>query len=340
MAKPRGFGWEARGNKGERAMSRQPLELLLATPRGFCAGVERAIDIVELALEKFGAPVYVRHEIVHNKRVVDTLRDKGAVFVREVDEIPVGAVAIYSAHGVARVVEGASAERKLDVIDATCPLVTKVHKEGRRYAARGFDVVLIGHLGHPEVTGTLGQIDGRVQVVGTEEDVAKLQVEDPEKIAFVTQTTLSLNDTREVIAALKERFPAIVGPDTRDICYATQNRQNAVITMVDQADVILVVGAKNSSNSNRLREIGEQKGVPSFLIADADALDPNWFSLASKVGITAGASAPEVLIREVIERLAQWYDVTERPLDGVAEDVHFKLPPSLAGMREGSSPAA
>ncbi|NRA31096.1 MAG: 4-hydroxy-3-methylbut-2-enyl diphosphate reductase [Parvularculaceae bacterium] len=321
-------------------MSRRSLELLLTTPRGFCAGVERAIDIVELALKKYGAPVYVRHEIVHNKRVVDTLRDKGAVFVREVDEIPVGAVAIYSAHGVARVVEGAAAERKLDVIDATCPLVTKVHREGQRYAARGFDVVLIGHLGHPEVTGTLGQIDGRVQVVGTEDDVAKLEVSDPEKIAFVTQTTLSLNDTREVIAALKERFPAIVGPDTRDICYATQNRQNAVINMVDQADVILVVGAKNSSNSNRLREIGEQKGVPSFLIADAEALDPAWFSLAERVGITAGASAPEVLIREVIARLSEWYDVTERPLDGVAEDVHFKLPPSLAGMRTGTSPAA
>ena len=321
-------------------MSRRSLELLLTTPRGFCAGVERAIDIVKLALKKYGAPVYVRHEIVHNKRVVDTLRDKGEVFVREVDEIPVGAVAIYSAHGVARVVEGAAAERKLDVIDATCPLVTKVHREGQRYAARGFDVVLIGHLGHPEVTGTLGQIDGRVQVVGTEDDVAKLEVSDPEKIAFVTQTTLSLNDTREVIAALKERFPAIVGPDTRDICYATQNRQNAVINMVDQADVILVVGAKNSSNSNRLREIGEQKGVPSFLIADAEALDPAWFSLAERVGITAGASAPEVLIREVIARLSEWYDVTERPLDGVAEDVHFKLPPSLAGMRTGTSPAA
>ena len=321
-------------------MSRRSLELLLTTPRGFCAGVERAIDIVELALKKYGAPVYVRHEIVHNKRVVDTLRDKGAVFVREVDEIPVGAVAIYSAHGVARVVEGAAAERKLDVIDATCPLVTKVHREGQRYAARGFDVVLIGHLGHPEVTGTLGQIDGRVQVVGTEDDVAKLEVSDPEKIAFVTQTTLSLNDTREVIAALKERFPAIVGPDTRDICYATQNRQNAVINMVDQADVILVVGAQNSSNSNRLREIGEQKGVPSFLIADAEALDPAWVSLAERVGITAGASAPEVLIREVIARLSEWYDVTERPLDGVAEDVHFKLPPSLAGMRTGTSPAA
>jgi len=321
-------------------MGRHPVELLLATPRGFCAGVERAIDIVELALEKYGPPVYVRHQIVHNKRVVETLRSKGAVFVKEVDEIPVGAVAIYSAHGVARVVESAASERKLDVIDATCPLVTKVHKEGRRYASRGYDVILIGHLGHPEVTGTLGQIDGRVQVVGTAEEVADLKVEDPEKIAFVTQTTLSLNDTRGVIEALRKRFPAIIGPDTRDICYATQNRQNAVLDMVDKTDLILVVGAQNSSNSNRLREIGEERGVPSYLIDDAEALDRSWFDGIQKIGITAGASAPEVLIREVVAQLSEWFDVTERPLDGVAEDVHFKLPPSLAGMRDSSSPAA
>ena len=317
-------------------MTKPSLELLLATPRGFCAGVERAIDIVELALKKYGAPVYVRHEIVHNKRVVDTLRDKGAVFVREVDEIPVGAVAIFSAHGVARRVEETSELRQLDVIDATCPLVTKVHKEGQRYASRGFDVVLIGHLGHPEVTGTLGQIDGTVHVVGTEEDVAKLEVADPEKVAFVTQTTLSLNDTRGVIAALKERFPSIIGPDTRDICYATQNRQNAVIDLAEKADLVLVVGAQNSSNSNRLREIGEQAGLPSYLIADAEALDRAWFDGVQKVGISAGASAPEILIREVIARLSEWFDVTERPLDGVAENVHFKLPPSLVPYAEDS----
>ncbi|MEM9837563.1 MAG: 4-hydroxy-3-methylbut-2-enyl diphosphate reductase [Pseudomonadota bacterium] len=314
-------------------MSRRPLELLLATPRGFCAGVERAIDIVELALQKYGAPVYVRHEIVHNKRVVETLRAKGAKFVKEVDDIPVGAVAIFSAHGVAKRVEESATGRKLDVLDATCPLVTKVHKEGRRYAGRGYDVVLIGHLGHPEVTGTLGQIDGTVHVVGTVEDVAKLEVADPEKVAFVTQTTLSLDDTRGVIEALKKRFPSIIGPDTRDICYATQNRQNAVAHLADHADTILIVGAKNSSNSNRLRDLGEQKGLPSYLIDDADALDPAWFENAQKVGISAGASAPEELVREVIAKLGTWFDVTERPLDGAEENVHFKLPPALADMQ-------
>ncbi|GGY46177.1 4-hydroxy-3-methylbut-2-enyl diphosphate reductase [Parvularcula lutaonensis] len=320
-------------------MSRRPIELLLAQPRGFCAGVERAIDIVELALEKYGAPVYVRHEIVHNKRVVDTLRAKGAQFVTEVDEIPLGAVAIYSAHGVARKVEAAASARKLDVIDATCPLVTKVHKEGRRYAARGYDVILIGHVGHPEVTGTLGQIEGTVHVVSDENDVAALEVRDPEKVAFVTQTTLSLNDTRGVIAALKARFPSIIGPDTRDICYATQNRQNAVLDLVGKAEVILVVGAQNSSNSNRLREIGEQKGLPSYLIADAEALDPAWFEGVTRVGITAGASAPEILIREVIGRLGEWFDVTETPLDGTEENIHFKLPPALAPRRKDAHPA-
>ena len=321
-------------------MSRPSLELLLATPRGFCAGVERAIDIVELALQKYGAPVYVRHEIVHNKRVVDTLRDKGAVFVKEVDEIPVGAVAIYSAHGVARKVEENAELRQLDVIDATCPLVTKVHKEGQRYASRGFDVILIGHVGHPEVTGTLGQIDGVVQVVGTEEDVAALEVRDPEKVAFVTQTTLSLNDTKGVIEALKARFPKIIGPDTRDICYATQNRQNAVIDLAEQADLVLVVGAKNSSNSNRLREIGEQAGLPSYLIADASVLEREWFDGIKKVGITAGASAPEILIREVVAQLSEWFDVTERPMDGVVESVQFKLPASLASVDEDARATA
>lgn len=321
-------------------MSSRPLELILATPRGFCAGVERAIDIVELALEKYGAPVYVRHEIVHNKRVVDTLRAKGARFVKEVDEIPIGAVAIYSAHGVARRVEEAANGRKLDVIDATCPLVTKVHKEGNRYAERGYDVVLIGHLGHPEVTGTLGQIDGTVHVVGDEDDVAALEVTNPEKVAFVTQTTLSLNDTRGVIAALRKRFPSIIGPDTRDICYATQNRQNAVIDLAREAEMILVVGAANSSNSNRLREIGEQAGLPSYLVADAESLDPDWFEGIGKVGITAGASAPEVLIQEVIGRLKEWFDAEERSLAGVDENIHFKLPPALASYRKDAQPSA
>lgn len=321
-------------------MSRRPLELLLATPRGFCAGVERAIDIVELALMKYGAPVYVRHEIVHNKRVVETLRAKGAKFVKEVDDIPVGAVAIFSAHGVARRVEEAANGRKLDVLDATCPLVTKVHKEGRRYAAKGYDVVLIGHLGHPEVTGTLGQIDGTVHVVGTAGEVADLEVNDPQKIAFVTQTTLSIDDTRGVIEALKKRFPAIIGPDTRDICYATQNRQNAVADLADEADMILIVGAKNSSNSNRLRDLGEQKGLPSYLIDDAEALDPAWFGNAKKVGISAGASAPEELVREVIAKLGTWFDVQERSLAGADENVHFKLPPALADVRREAAPVA
>ncbi|MEM1381419.1 MAG: 4-hydroxy-3-methylbut-2-enyl diphosphate reductase [Pseudomonadota bacterium] len=321
-------------------MTRRRLDLVLATPRGFCAGVERAIDIVELALEKYGAPVYVRHEIVHNKHVVESLRAKGARFVEEVDDIPIGAVAIYSAHGVARRVEEAAAGRKLDVLDATCPLVNKVHKEGRRYAAKGYDVILIGHLGHPEVTGTLGQIDGTVHVVGTEEDVENLDVTDPEKVSFVTQTTLSLNDTRGVIEALKARFPNIVGPDTRDICYATQNRQNAVDDLADHADMILIVGSKNSSNSNRLRDLGEQKGLPSFLVENADALDPVWFVAADTVGISAGASAPEELVRQVVERLGEWFDVTERPLDGVDENVHFKLPPALAQVREKTTTAA
>ncbi|NNU15690.1 4-hydroxy-3-methylbut-2-enyl diphosphate reductase [Parvularcula sp. ZS-1/3] len=319
-------------------MVRRALEIFLATPRGFCAGVERAIDIVELTLRKYGAPVYVRHEIVHNKRVCDTLRAKGAIFVKEVDEIPVGAIAITSAHGVAKKVEANAALRQLDVIDATCPLVTKVHKEGQRYVSRGYEVILIGHLGHPEVTGTLGQIDGQVHVVGTETDVAELEVSDPEKVAFVTQTTLSLRDTRGIIDALKTRFPAIIGPDTRDICYATQNRQTAVVDLASRAELLLIVGAQNSSNSNRLREIGEEAGLPSYLVADAEALDPQWFEGVSRVGISAGASAPEELVREVVERIGAWHDVTERPLDGTEENIHFKLPARLASLQEKAQP--
>jgi len=315
---------------------RRTIEVLLATPRGFCAGVERAIDIVELALVKYGAPVYVRHEIVHNKRVVETLRAKGAVFVEELDAVPEGAVTIFSAHGVSRKVETDAGERALEVIDATCPLVTKVHKEGRRYAAKGFDVILIGHEGHPEVEGTLGQIDGRVHLVDTPEDVARIEVSDPEKVAYVTQTTLSVSDTRHVIEAIKARFPKVVGPDTRDICYATQNRQTAVLDLAREADLILVVGANNSSNSNRLREIAENQGVTSKLINDATEIDPAWLKGVSRVGITAGASAPETLVREVIEGLRAWHDVEERALEGVEEGVHFKLPPEL----EDVAPAA
>ncbi|HPE29603.1 MAG TPA: 4-hydroxy-3-methylbut-2-enyl diphosphate reductase [Parvularculaceae bacterium] len=312
------------------AEATEPLRVILAQPRGFCAGVERAIDIVERALEKYGAPVYVRHEIVHNKRVVDTLRARGAIFVEEVDEIPEGAVTIFSAHGVAKKVEDGAGFRNLDVIDATCPLVTKVHKEGRRYAERGYDIVLIGHLGHPEVEGTLGQIPGKVHVLSEVHEVETLDVADPERVAFVTQTTLSVNDTKDVIAALRKRFPSIVGPDTRDICYATQNRQTAVISLAKQVDLLLVVGAHNSSNSNRLREIGENFGVPSYLIEDAHMLDLAWLDGVKTVGVTAGASAPETLVQEAITKMRQLRKVSVETLDGVEENIHFKLPKELA----------
>ncbi|HKK30922.1 MAG TPA: 4-hydroxy-3-methylbut-2-enyl diphosphate reductase [Alphaproteobacteria bacterium] len=310
----------------------QPLKVLLASPRGFCAGVERAIDIVERALTKYGPPVYVRHEIVHNKRVVETLRARGAVFVEEIDEIPSGAVTIFSAHGVARKVETAAEGRELDVIDATCPLVTKVHKEGQRYAERGYDVVLIGHRGHPEVEGTIGQIDGRLHVISLPEEVETVQISDPEKVAFITQTTLSVNDTKDVIAKLRDRFPSLVGPETRDICYATQNRQMAVLDLVDRVDLLLVVGAQNSSNSNRLREIGENAGIPSYLIDDADRLDPMWLEGVASVGVTAGASAPEDLVQETIERLAGLRAVSVEPQSGPEETALFKLPPKLAAV--------
>jgi len=308
----------------------EELKVVLAQPRGFCAGVERAIDIVERALEKYGAPVYVRHEIVHNKRVVDTLRERGAIFVEEINEIPTGAVTVFSAHGVARKVEEGALVRELGVIDATCPLVTKVHKEGRRYAEKGYDIVLIGHIGHPEVEGTLGQIPGTVHVLSESEEVEKLHVTDPERVAFITQTTLSVNDTKDVIAALKARFPKIIGPDTRDICYATQNRQTAVIEMSKKVDLLLVVGARNSSNSNRLREIGENFGIPSYLIEDATMFDPAWLEGVNTVGVSAGASAPETLVQETIARLRDYRTVTVETLDGVEENIHFKLPRDLA----------
>ena len=310
---------------------KRPLRVLLAQPRGFCAGVERAIEIVERALALHGAPVYVRHEIVHNRRVVDRLRAKGARFVEEVDQIPAGAVTVFSAHGVAEAVERDAAGRGLRVIDATCPLVGKVHKEGRRYAARGYEVVLIGHRGHPEVEGTMGRIPGRVHLVTCIEDVARLAPADPDRLAYVTQTTLSVDDTRGIVAALERRFPAIVGPDLRDICYATQNRQTAVRALAGAVDVVLVVGAHNSSNSNRLREIGEAAGVPAYLVEDAAALDPAWLDGASAVGITAGASAPEELVEELIARLGRTHEVEVDLLDGVEERVRFRLPEELDG---------
>lgn len=305
------------------------MRVILARPRGFCAGVERAIEIVELALEKYGAPIYVRHEIVHNKRVVEDLRAKGAVFVDEVDEVPEGAITIFSAHGVSQQVEDDATKRNLPVIDATCPLVTKVHKEGQRHAARDREVILIGHEGHPEVDGTRGRIPGGVHLVSTVEDVAKLEVRDPEKVAYVTQTTLSVDDTRQVIEALKARFPHIVGPDVRDICYATQNRQKAVHAVAREVDLLLVVGARNSSNSNRLHEIGGELGGPSYLIDDAGAIDPAWFEGVETVGVTAGASAPEELVQEVIARLAEIADVEVKELQAVDEKVRFKLPEEL-----------
>lgn len=308
----------------------EPLRVILAQPRGFCAGVERAIEIVERALEKYGAPVYVRHEIVHNKRVVETLKARGAVFVEEVDEIPEGAVTIFSAHGVAEKVEQDASSRTLDIIDATCPLVTKVHKEGQRYAEKGYDVVLIGHIGHPEVEGTLGRISGPVHVISQPEDVEGLEVRDPDRIAYVTQTTLSVTDTMEVIDALKSRFPNVMGPNVRDICYATQNRQSAVLELTRRVDMLLVVGANNSSNSNRLREIGENSGVPSYLIEDALGLKLEWLDGVKSLGITAGASAPEALVEEVVDRLGELREITVEPLDGTEENVRFSLPRQLA----------
>jgi 4-hydroxy-3-methylbut-2-enyl diphosphate reductase len=311
-------------------MSKPSLRVVLAQPRGFCAGVERAIEIVERALERFGPPVYVRHEIVHNKHVVETLKSKGARFVDEVDEIPEGAVTVFSAHGVSDAVERAARERRLRVIDAACPLVTKVHKEGQRYAAKGYEVVLIGHEGHPEVEGTMGRIDGKVHLISDPAEVGGLSPSDPGKLSFVTQTTLSVDDTRDVIGALRRRFPDIVGPDTRDICYATQNRQTAVRALADAVDVILVVGAQNSSNSNRLREIGDSIGTPSYLIDSAESLDAAWLAGARAVGMTAGASAPELLVQDLIARLMSDYDVTLETLEGIAESVHFRLPAELA----------
>ena len=305
------------------------MKVVLAQPRGFCAGVERAIEIVERALVKYGPPVYVRHEIVHNKRVVDELRAKGAIFVEEVSEVPAGAVTIFSAHGVARAVEREAGERGLTVIDATCPLVAKVHKEGQRYSTLGHDVILIGHKGHPEVEGTLGQIDGTVHLISTASDVARLEVASPARLSYVTQTTLSVDDTREIIEALKARFPTIKGPDVNDICYATQNRQQAVRELARECDVLLVIGARNSSNSNRLREIGAELNVPSYLIDDATALDPAWLQGKSRVGITAGASAPEALVEEVVERLRELGTCTVTTLSGLIENVRFKLPPEV-----------
>ena len=305
------------------------LTVLLARPRGFCAGVERAIEIVERALELFGPPVYVRHEIVHNKHVVESLRGKGAIFVEEVDDIPEGANAIFSAHGVAASVIASASKRQLEVIDATCPLVSKVHKEGQNHVKKGRQVILIGHAGHPEVEGTQGQIPGGVLLVNTVDDVKRLEVKDPERLSYVTQTTLSVDDTRNVIDALKNKFPAILGPDVRDICYATQNRQDAVRALAPQVDLLLVVGAHNSSNSNRLRDLGASMKKPSYLINDANDLAPSWLEGVTTIGVTAGASAPEELVQGVIQELANYCEVQVEKMSGVEDNVTFKLPREL-----------
>jgi len=306
------------------------MRVILAQPRGFCAGVVRAIEIVERSLERHGAPVYVRHEIVHNKAVVDGLRDKGAVFVDGLDQVPARAVTIFSAHGVARSVEADAGARALHVLDATCPLVAKVHQQGRQYAASGRVVILIGHAGHPEVEGTTGQIDGRVLLVQSETEVDTLDLADDTPVAYVTQTTLSVDDTRGVIAALERRFSDIVGPSVRDICYATQNRQRAVRELCTQVDVLLIVGAANSSNSNRLREIGAECGIPSYLLADGSSFDPAWVAGARTVGITAGASAPEAMVEHVIEALRRLVPIELSTMDGLVERVEFRLPAELS----------
>ncbi len=313
------------------------MKVILAQPRGFCAGVERAIEIVEEALLRFGPPVYVRHEIVHNPHVVDRLRAKGAIFVQETDEIPQGAITIFSAHGVAEAVEDHAKTRGLEIIDATCPLVSKVHTEGQRYTKMGLEIILIGHEGHPEIEGTLGRVPGKIHLISEVEDVAELKVSDPEKLAYITQTTLSVDDTREVIEALQKRFPAIIGPSTKDICYATQNRQAAVRDLSKHADVVLVIGAHNSSNSNRLRELAEEQGIPSYLIEDATKLNPEWLKGKKAVGITAGASAPEDLVQDLIEAIRKIEPVEVELLDGVKENVKFRLPLSLTKVEPRSS---
>jgi len=301
------------------------MNIILANPRGFCAGVDRAIDIVDRALELFGAPIYVRHEVVHNRFVVDRLRHNGAIFVNELDEVPDLQTVIFSAHGVAKAVRETAQQRGLHVFDATCPLVTKVHMEVVRYRQRGIECILIGHAGHPEVEGTLGQVNDGIHLVETRADVDRLTLVNTTRLAYVTQTTLSVDDTARIIEALKHRFPAIEGPRQDDICYATQNRQNAVRQLAQQCDLMLVVGSPNSSNSNRLREIGQQMGIPSYLIDNADQIEPHWVAQQMTVGVTAGASAPEILVQEVIEKLQQWGADQLLEIQGSKESVTFSL---------------
>jgi 4-hydroxy-3-methylbut-2-en-1-yl diphosphate reductase len=309
------------------------MKILLANPRGFCAGVDRAIDIVERALKLFGAPIYVRHEVVHNRYVVDRLRKLGAVFVEELDEVPDGATVIFSAHGVSKAVQAEAERRGLEVFDATCPLVTKVHMEVSRYGREGREVILIGHAGHPEVEGTMGQYDrsrgGEIYLVENPEDVARLEVRDPARLAFVTQTTLSVDDTARVIDALKDRFPTLTSPRKEDICYATQNRQDAVKAMVESCDVVVVVGSQASSNSSRLKEIALKAGIPGYMVDGAEDLRQEWFADCETVGVTAGASAPEVLVQQVVARLKEWGGEMPEEIKGREEHVVFTLPKVL-----------
>jgi 4-hydroxy-3-methylbut-2-enyl diphosphate reductase len=309
------------------------MEVLLANPRGFCAGVERAIEIVERALEQYGAPIYVRHEIVHNKTVVEDLRRKGAVFVEELDEVPAGATVIFSAHGVAQAVRKDAEARGLKVFDATCPLVTKVHVEVTRMLREGYEIVMIGHRGHPEAEGTMGQAEAGMHLVETVDDVARLQVRDGARLAYVTQTTLSVDDAQTIVAALKARFPAIRGPKKDDICYATQNRQDAVKFLTPRCEVVIVVGSPNSSNSNRLREVAENMGAQAYMVDSAADLRPEWVAGKRRVGVTAGASAPEVLVEQLVARLKELGAGSVQQLDGITEHVVFTLPRALARQR-------
>ncbi len=307
----------------------QPIQVLLANPRGFCAGVDRAIAIVERALAQFGAPIYVRHEVVHNKFVVNNLREQGAIFIEELSDVPPGSTLIYSAHGVPLSVRAEAESRGLRVFDATCPLVTKVHVEVRKMRDAGQEIVMIGHAGHPEVEGTMGQSPDGMHLVETVADVDRLNVRNPDALAYVSQTTLSVDETRDIIAALRERFPAIHGPKKDDICYATQNRQDAVKALTEQCDLVIVVGSPNSSNSNRLREVAALRGVTAYMVDNAAELNPDWFAHARQVGVTAGASAPDVLVRSVIARIGELGASSVQELDGVEEHVRFSLPPGL-----------
>jgi 4-hydroxy-3-methylbut-2-enyl diphosphate reductase len=314
----------------ETGENRPALQLLIAAPRGFCAGVDRAIEIVEKALERFGAPVYVRHEIVHNKYVVEELKAKGAIFVEELDEVPDDAPVVFSAHGVPKSVPAEAERRNLLYVDATCPLVSKVHRQAERQIEKNRHIIFVGHAGHPEVIGTMGQVDpGQMTLVETVEDVAKLEFGPDDGLSFLTQTTLSVDDTHEIIEALQQRFPQIVGPKAEDICYATSNRQAAVKQIAPESDLVLVIGAPNSSNSLRLVEVSERLGTTAYLIQRADEIEPEWLEGVETIGLTAGASAPETLVREVIDRLAEWRDVTEKTVTAVEEKMVFKLPRQL-----------